>query len=403
MTHKANPKDFALDTQLVDLGRDPQRDQGAVNPPVYRTSTVLFNNYEELKKYEEGETLRYRGYGRYGSPNTDGLEEALAVLEGADHAMVTSTGLSAISTTMLGLLSAGDHVLVPDSIYGSARSFIDNELVRYGIDCEYYDPVVGAGIEKHMKKNTRMVYCESPGSLTFEMQDIPAIAKVAHAHSALVVGDNTWATPLLQRPFALGMDVSIHSATKYIGGHSDLLMGVILCKEPLYKRLRTAHRSLGPSTNGDNAYLAIRGLRTIAIRLQRHYANALEVAQWIKTQPEVERVLYPALPEDPGHAIWKRDMTGASGLFGVVLKGNPSPTALSAMLDDLEHFGMGYSWGGFESLVIAYQPARQRVVTKWGKDTTLLRLNIGLEDPKDLIADLDAGFTRLRTALKKSA
>ncbi len=394
---------LALDTLLVDLGRDPKRDQGAVNPPVYRTSTVLFNNYEELRKYEEGDTMRYRGYGRYGSPTTDGLEEALAALEGADHAMITSTGLSAISTTLLGLLSAGDHVLFPDSIYGSARSFIDNELKRYGVECEYYDPTIGANIEKHMKKNTRVVYCESPGSLTFEMQDIPAIAKVAHAHGALVVGDNTWATPLLQRPFDLGMDVSIHSATKYIGGHSDLLMGVILCNAPLYKRLRTAHRSLGPSTSGDNAYLALRGLRTIAVRLKRHAKHAMEVALWVKQQPEVERVLYPALPDDPGHAIWKRDMTGASGLFGVVLKGNPSVAALSAMLNDLEHFGMGYSWGGFESLVIAYQPAMQRVATQWGKDTTLLRLNIGLEDPRDLIADLDAGFTRYRAALKKAA
>lgn len=393
----------ALDTQLVSLGRDPKRDQGAVNPPVYRTSTVIFPDYATLKAYEEGDTTHHRGYGRYGSPTTDGLEEALATLEGADYALITSTGLSAISTTLLALLSAGDHVLFPDAIYGSARGFIDGELKRYGVECQYYDPTIGANIEKLIKKNTKVVYCESPGSLTFEMQDIPAIAKVAHQHGALVVGDNTWATPLLQRPFELGMDISIHSATKYIGGHSDLLMGVIFCKQPLYQRLRMAHRHLGPSSSGDNAYLALRGLRTIAVRLKRHGKHALEVAQWLQTVPEVERVLYPALPDDPGHAIWKRDMTGASGLFGVVLKGKVAPQALSAMLDHLEHFGMGYSWGGFESLIIAYQPAMQRVATKWDKDTTMLRLHIGLENPQDLIADLEVGFKRFRQAMKNAA
>ncbi|MEJ0009515.1 MAG: cystathionine beta-lyase [Alphaproteobacteria bacterium] len=391
-----------IDTQLVDLGRDPKRDSGAVNPPVYRTSTVLFPDYAALKAYEEGNIDRHRGYGRYGSPTTEGLEEALAELEGADHAMITSTGLAAISTTLLGLLGAGDHVLFPDSVYGSARGFIDGELKRYGIDCEYYDPTIGAGIEARMKKNTKVVYCESPGSLTFEMQDIPAIAKVAHAHKAIVVSDNTWATPLLMRPFDLGVDVSIHSATKYIGGHSDLLMGVILCKEPLYRRLRMAHRHLGPSSGGDNAYLALRGLRTIAVRLARHEAHAMEVATWLQTIPEVKRVLYPALPSDPGHALWKRDLRGASGLFAVDV-GNVPAHALSAMLDGLEHFGMGYSWGGFESLIIAYQPARQRVATKWDASTTLLRLHIGLEAPKDLIADLDAGFKRLREAMKQAA
>ena len=394
---------LALDTQLVALGRNPKRDQGAVNPPVYRTSTVIFNDYASLHRYGEGDTMSHRGYGRYGSPTTDGLEEALAALEGADHAFITSTGLSAISTAMLGLLGAGDHALIPDSIYSSARDFIDGELKRYGVEIEYYDPTIGAGIEKHMKKNTKVVYCESPGSLTFEMQDIPAIAKVAHKHGALVVGDNTWATPLLQKPFELGMDVSIHSATKYIGGHSDLLMGVILCKEPLYQRLRAAHRHIGASSSGDNAYLALRGLRTIAVRLKRHHKHALEVAQWLQTVPEVKRVLFPALPEDPGHAIWKRDMTGASGLFGVELKGKPSVQALSALLDNLEHFGMGFSWGGFESLVIALQPFKHRTATKWDKDTVLLRLHIGLENPQDLIADLDAGFKRYREALKKAA
>lgn len=398
MSYDPNTK---LDTQLVDLGRNPKRDSGSVNPPVHRTSTVLFDNYEQLVAYETGK-IAHHGYGRNGSPTIDGLLQALSVLEGAEHALVTASGLAAITTTLLAFLKAGDHLLVPDSLYGSARNFVNDELVRIGIEVEYYDPTIGAGIEKLMKKSTAVVYCESPGSLTFEMQDVPAIAKVAHAHGAVLVADNTWATPLYQRPFEMGVDVSIHSATKYIGGHSDLVMGVILCNAPHYKRLKQAHRNVGAVTGGDNAYLALRGLRTIAVRLKRHQKHALEVAQWLETLPEVKRVLYPALPSDPGHAIWKRDMTGATGLFGVEL-GAVSDAALSSMLDGLKHFGMGYSWGGFESLVIAYRPAQQRVATAWDKDTVLLRLHIGLEDPQDLINDLSAAFERLRAATKKAA
>lgn len=385
-----------LDTQLVELGRNPARDSGSVNPPVHRTSTVIFDKYDTLVGYENG-TIPHRGYGRNGSVTTEGLEEALAALEGADHALVTSSGLAAITLTLLALLKAGDHLLVPDSLYGSARAFVNQELARIGVDVEYYDPTIGAGIEKLMKPTTRVVYCESPGSLTFEMQDIPAIARVAHAHGAILVADNTWATPLYQRPFEMGVDISIHSATKYIGGHSDLVMGAIMCKAPHYARLKQMHRNLGAVTNGDNAYLALRGLRTIAVRLKRHQKHGVEVAQWLQSVPEVKRVLYPALPTDPGHEIWKRDMTGATGLFAVEL-GAFSQKAVGAMLDGLEHFGMGYSWGGYESLVIAYHPASQRVATKWDRDTVLLRFHIGLEDPEDLIADLTKGFERLRAA-----
>lgn len=393
-----NVKDMQLDTKLVDLGRNPSRDAGSVNPPVHRTSTVIFDKFETLLAYEEGK-IKHLGYGRYGSPTTEGLEEALAALEGAEHALITASGLSAITTTLLAFLKAGDHLLVPDSLYGSARNFVNAELTRIGIDVEFYDPVIGAGIEKLIKKTTRIVYVESPGSLTFEMQDVPAIAKVAKKHGAIVIGDNTWATPIYMRPFDLGIDISIHSATKYIGGHSDLVMGAIMCNGEHYKRLRQAHRNISAVTGGDNAYLALRGLRTIAVRLKRHQKHGLEVATWLQNVPEVKRVLYPALPDDPGHALWKRDMTGATGLFAVEL-GNVPQKAISAMLDSLEHFGMGYSWGGYESLVIAYKPAQQRVATQWDKDTWLLRFHIGLEDPKDLIADLEKGFARLRAALK---
>jgi len=388
----------AITTRLVDLGRNPKRDSGSVNPPVHRTSTVLFPDYATFADYEAGKR-DLRSYGRYGSPTTDALEEALVALEGADHAISTGSGLAAITTTLLAFLSAGDHLLVPDSIYGSARKFVTQELPRYGVEVEFYNPVIGARIEALIKSNTRSVYCESPGSLTFEMQDIPAIAAAARAKKAdiLIIADNTWATPLLQQPFAMGIDISIHSCTKYIGGHSDLVMGAVLCKAAHYKTLKRAHYNIGAATSGDNASLALRGLRTIAVRLKQHETNALEVAKWLETVPEVMRVLFPALPSDPGHAIWKRDMTGASGLFAVEIT-PASNAALGAMIDGLHHFGLGYSWGGFESLITAYRPATQRSVSRFAPDATFLRLHIGLESPTDLIADLDAGFARLRAA-----
>lgn len=389
--------DTELDTQLVHLGRYPKRDCGSVNPPVHRTSTVIFPDYATFRDYNAGK-LNFRSYGRYGSPNTDGLEEALIALEGADHAITTGSGLAAITTALLAFLSAGDHVLIPDSLYSSARDFVTKDLVRFGVDVQFYEPTIGAGIAALMKPNTKVVYCESPGSLTFEMQDIPAIAASAHAGGAIVIADNTWATPLLQKPFSLGVDVSIHAITKYIGGHSDLVMGAVLCKKEHFARLNQTHRDLGAATSGDNAYLALRGLRTIAVRLKQHEQHAIEVARWLETVPEVKRVLFPALPSDPGHALWKRDMTGATGLFGVELH-DANDAALTAMLDGLTHFGMGYSWGGFESLIISYQPYKMRAVSQVRKDATYLRLHIGLEAPKDLIKDLDAGFARFRKAL----
>ncbi|MES2985034.1 MAG: cystathionine beta-lyase [Pseudomonadota bacterium] len=385
------------DTKLVSLGRNPARDGGAVNPPVHRTSTIIFPDYATFRDYETG-ALPHRGYGRYGSPTTDGLEEALVALEGADHAILTASGLAAITTSLLAFLSAGDHVLLPDSLYSSARQFVKNELVRFGIAITFYDPTIGAGIAALMTPSTKVVYCESPGSNTFEMQDIPAIAAVAHAAGALVIADNTWATPLHMKPFALGVDISIHAVTKYIGGHSDLVMGAVLCKAPHYAQLNRAHRNLSAAVSGDAAYLALRGLRTIAVRMKQHEAHALAVATWLQTVPEVARILFPALPGDPGHALWKRDMSGACGLFAIELT-TANDAALTAMLDGLKHFSIGYSWGGFESLIIAYQPYRMRDVTSWKKDATFLRLHIGLEAPDDLIADLIAGFARFRKAL----
>lgn len=390
----------SIDTQLVSLGRHPMRDGGSVNPPVHRTSTILFPDYASFADYEAGATTARRTYGRHGTITTEALEEALIALEGADCAITTGSGLAAITTSLLAFLSAGDHALIPDSIYSSARKFVTQELPRYGVEVEFYDPTIGANIGALIRKNTRVVYCESPGSLTFEMQDIPAIARAARAKNSdvVILADNTWATPLLQKPFDLGVDVSIHSVTKYIGGHSDVVMGAALCKTAHYPALARAHRNIGAATASDNAYLALRGLRTLGVRLKQHEAHAMEVAAWLHTVPEVKRVLYPALPSDPGHAIWKRDMTGASGLLAIEIT-PVSRAAIAAMLDGLAHFGIGYSWGGYESLVIAYQPAASRTATRFAPDATFLRLHIGLESPTDLIADLNAGFARLRKTI----
>ena len=335
-------------------------------------------------------------YGRNGTPSTIALEEALAQIDGAENSIVTSSGLAAIVVVLLAYLRTGDHLLLPDNIYGSTRRFCDMELSRLGIEVEYYDPLIGGGIDQLIKDNTRIVFVETPGSLTFEMQDIPAIAKAAHAKNVLVVADSTWGASLYFRAFEKGIDINIQSATKYISGHSDLVMGVITCGSEHYKRLAQTYRNLGMTPSGDSCFLALRGLRTLAVRLQQHYENAMKVAAWLKTRPEVHEVLYPALPGAPGHELWKRDFLGAPGLFGVVLS-TTDERAVAAMFDGFELFGMGYSWGGYESLAVPVQLKHVRSVTAWKYSGTLIRLHIGLENPDDLIADLEAGIKSLNT------
>jgi len=386
------------DTVVVTAGRDPHGNHGVVNPPVYHASTITFPTVAAIEeagrhRFDPGQTY----YGRYGTPTTFALEEAIAALEGGYRSVTVGSGKAAIVAALTAFLDAGDHLLMVDAAYGPTRAFCNRFLARYGVKITYYDPLIGAGIADLIRPETKVVFTESPGSQTFEVQDIPAIAETAHKAGCTVVLDNTWASPLLFKPFDHGVDVSIQAATKYIVGHSDAMMGMVTTTEAVHDRVRAATFELGAASGPDDVYLAQRGLRTLGVRLERHMKSGLAVAEWLQARPEVDRVLHPALPGDPGHAIWKRDFLGASGLFGVIL--NPTPkSAVAAMLDGMELFAMGYSWGGYESLMVPTDPAQLRTATKWQAAGPSLRLHVGLEDVDDLIADLSAGFDRLNAA-----
>jgi cysteine-S-conjugate beta-lyase len=380
-------------TEVAHLGRDPARHLGAINTPVYRASTILFESVADYEASQRGES-KGLVYGLRGLPTVTDLQAAVATLEGGYGALAVPSGLAATTLPLLALTSAGDHVLVTDSVYGPTRRFCNNHLTRLGIEVSYYDPLIGSGIEREMRPNTRVVFLESPGSLSFEVQDVPAIASVAHAHGALVLLDNTWATPLHFRAFDHGVDVSLHAGTKYLGGHSDVLIGLIVGSEATFPRLHRLWTDTGVTASSDDCFLALRGLRTLAVRLDRHQASALRIAEWLCGRPEVAEVIYPALPGARGHELWKRDFTGACGLFGVILK--PAPKArVDEMLDGLRWFKLGVSWGGFESLILPINTAA-RSVTRWAPEGPYLRLHVGLEDPDDLIADLTDGLARLR-------
>jgi cystathionine beta-lyase len=396
MKQDDRPRNYRIDTLIAHLGRRPEAQHGAVNPPVYHASTILSANMAEWEaKRDPKKRFDVVRYGLLGTPTTFALEEALAKIEGGWRAMLMSSGLAAITAPLQALLGQGDHLLMADSCYGPARNFCDKVLSRCGVETTYYDPLVGEGIARLMRPNTKVVYLESPGSLTFEVQDVPAIAATAHKKGAKVLMDNTWGTPLFFRSFEHGVDVSIHAATKYIVGHSDVMLGAVVTNEENWLPVRTAAADLGHCAGPDDVYLALRGLRTMSVRLERQQKNALTVARWLQTRPEVSRVLYPALPEDPGHALWKRDFLGAASLFGVILR-PVAQEAVYAMIDALDLFGIGASWGGFESLIQPNHPERIRTATRWQAEGPCLRLHIGLEDPEDLIADLAQGFARLR-------
>lgn len=383
-----------VETSLVTSGRDTAAQKGFVNPPVVRGSTVLYPSAEDLHAHR-GEY----SYGRHGTPTTKALQHALATLEGPACAGVAlaPSGLAAISTSLLAVLKTGDHVLVCDNVYRPTRLLCDGLLHRFGIETSYFDPLIGAGIEALFRPNTRAVFVEAPGSQSLEMPDIRAIAEVAHGRGALVIDDNTWATPLYHRSLEQGVDISIQAATKYIGGHSDIMFGTIAANSQTWPLVEEAVQALGVCVGPDDAFLALRGLRTLAVRLAHHQQSGLEMARWLAARPEVQRVLHPALETDPGHAIWKRDFKGASGLFSIVLQ--PAPQrAVDALLNALQLFGMGYSWGGFESLIIPFDCASYRTATKWHPGGPALRLNIGLENTEDLKADLERGFAAFAAA-----
>jgi len=390
-------KNSSARTRLAHAGRQIDCGGGrAVNPPVVRASTILFEDVEKLLEvHGRRADSSFVSYGRNGTETTVSLEHAFAELEGGEGCVAVGSGLAAITVALLSQVGQGDHVLVSDSVYAPTRKLCDGMLQRFGVETTYYDPAVGAGIAELVRPNTRVIFLESPGSLTFELQDTPAITEVARARRVTTIMDNTWATPLFFQPLAHGVDISVHAGTKYVVGHSDAMLGLVVTSGEFHEAVRLQAHELGHGVGPDDAWLGLRGLRTLAVRLSQHQENALEVARWLNQCPEVARVLHPALPDHPDHAIWKRDFQGSSGLFGVELR-PVSADAVAAMLNDLQYFGLGYSWGGYESLAIPTFPQKLRSAVPWNAEGPLLRLHVGLEDPADLIADLEAGFDRLR-------
>jgi cysteine-S-conjugate beta-lyase len=377
-----------VETTLVTAGRDTKAQKGFVNPSVVHGSTVLYPTADDLRAHR-GE---FR-YGRHGTPTTKALQEAMMELEGPQCAGVgiAPSGAGAISTTLLSVLKSGDHLLVCDNVYQPTRNFCNGLLARYGVETTYFDPLIGSGIAELFKANTRAVLVEAPGSQSFEMPDVPAIVSVAHARGAIMIDDNTWATPLYRRSLDQGVDISIQAVTKYIGGHSDIMFGTISANARTWPTVAETIRLLGVCAGPDDVFLAIRGLRTLSVRLAQHNKSGIEMARWLAARPEVIRVLHPALEGDPGHQIWKRDFTGASGLFSIVLK-PAQQEAVDALLNSLKLFGMGFSWGGFESLAVPFDCTSYRTATKWQPGGPAVRLHIGLENVEDLKADLASGF-----------
>jgi len=388
---RTSKEKYGVNTRLAHTGNDPHAFFGFVNPPVVHASTVLFPNADTLSRRAQKYT-----YGLRGTPTTDALGTAIDSLEGSAGTIMVPSGLAAVTIPLLAFLSSGDHVLIVDSVYHPTRNFADTMLKRLGVEVEYYDPLIGGGIGSLLKPNTRVVFTESPGSNTFEMQDIPAIAKVAKAAGAVVMMDNTWATPLYFRPLDHGVDISIHAATKYPAGHSDVLLGTVSANEACWPQLHETFITMGCCAGPDDIYQVLRGLRTMGVRLEHHQKSALEIARWLEQQPGVASVLHPGIESHPGHSLWKRDFCGSSGIFSVVLDGGGREQA-HAFLDALEIFGLGYSWGGYESLAV-HVFLGDRVIAKGPYPGPILRLQIGLEDVADLKADLARGLAAAKSA-----
>ncbi len=371
---------------------------GIVNPPVWRASTILYDDVAHLRR---GTTTNRDGdlfYGRRGAPTQWALAEAITELEpGAAGTMLYPSGVAAVTGALLSVLKPGDHLLMVDSAYDPTRNFCDNFLKGWGVETSYYDPLIGGGIEDLVRSNTKAIFLESPGSLTFEVQDVPAIAAVAKAHGITTLIDNTWATSLNFQGLAHGVDLVVTAATKYLCGHSDVMLGAVTANAATFPALRRTAQILGHFVSADDSFLVLRGMRTLHVRMKQHAESALKIAAWLESRPEVARVLHPALPSNPGHALWQRDFTGAGGLFSFVLKGGDD-AARAALIDGLDHFGIGYSWGGYESLALPVDPQKYRSATQWLAEGPVVRLSIGLEDADDLIADLEAGLIRFAKA-----
>ena len=386
---------------LVEAARAPGKPYETVNLPVWRASSVLFSNVEEMRAEVAATAAgehRAANYATAGTPTTFALADAVAQLEAGPHparAALMPSGLSAITATLQAFLSPEDHLLMSDSVYGPARLFAQGMLARFGVETQFYDPCIGADIERLFRPNTRMVYMESPGSYTFEIQDVPAICAVARARGVLTCIDNAWASPLLARPFDWGVDISVLPLTKYWSGHADVLLGAAVVREALWPLLHQSVRQQGLCVSGDDAWLVMRGMRTLEVRLRAHEACALALARWLQTRPEVARVLHPALPSHPQHGLWQRDFRGANGLFGFELH-PATPAQVNALCDRRRHFRLGFSWGGFESLIMPANIGALRTVTPW-TGGPLVRLHAGLESPQDLIGDLEEGFAAMRT------
>lgn len=382
----------SLETLLTHAGRSPRDQFGFVNTPVYRGSTVLFETLADL----EAQQQRFL-YGRAGNPTTESVEAVITALEGAHRTRLLPSGLAAVTVALLSCLKAGDDVLISDSAYEPGRKFADGFLAQMGVSARYYDPRIGAGLAGLMQPNTRAVLAESPGSLTFEVQDIPALAAAAHAGGARLIVDNSWASPLFHKPLALGADLVVHAGTKMFVGHSDAFAGTISAVESAWEDVERVRALLGFFTSGDDAFLVARGLRTLSLRMKEHQRRALDLAQWLEVQPGVERVLHPALPSHPDHALWQRDFTGSGSLFGFVLA-PASRDAVAAFVDSMALFTMGYSWGGYESLLLPVRISKARSAVPWTEAGNLFRVHVGFEDLEDLRTDLAAGLERYSRA-----